>query len=249
MRAFKADLHIHSCLSPCGELDMSPRAIVEKSVEKGLDLISVCDHNSAENVAAVMRAGRQSGIAVLAGMEISSREEVHSLAFFDTEEQILRLQDLIYAHMKGSNRPELFGDQVVANEYDEVEGFNDRLLIGAVQLGLDEIVETVHRLGGISIASHVDRPSFSVMSQLGFFPDDICLDAVEISRHTSVGKAMATIPGIEKFTIVSFSDAHFPQDIGCAHTSFLLEAPAVEEIKLALGSKEGRKVLELAGNG
>ena len=249
MRAFKADLHIHSCLSPCGELDMSPRAIVEKGLEKGLDLISVCDHNSAENVGAVMRAGRQKGLAVLAGMEISSREEVHSLAFFDTEEQILRLQDIIYAHMNGTNRPEVFGDQVVANEFDEVEGFNDRLLIGAVQLGLDEIVEAVHSLGGISIASHVDRPSYSIMSQLGFFPEEVHLDAVEISRHTSVRKALAEIPGIEKFTIVSFSDAHFPEDIGAVHSTFFLEAPAVEELRMALGGREGRRVSVPAANG
>ncbi|RJR23093.1 MAG: PHP domain-containing protein [Desulfobacteraceae bacterium] len=244
MRSFKADLHIHSCLSPCGELEMSPRAIVEKSLEMGLDLISVCDHNSAENVGSVMRAGIQKGLAVLAGMEISSREEVHSLAFFDTEEQALQLQEIIYRHLKGTNRPELFGDQVVANEYDEVEGFNDRLLIGAVQLGLDEIVNTVHLLGGLSIASHVDRPSFSIMSQLGFLPDGIDLDAVELSRHTSREKARTSIPGIERFCQVSFSDAHVPEDIASACTYFMIEAPSIGELRLALRNQDGRRVLD-----
>jgi PHP family Zn ribbon phosphoesterase len=243
LRSFKGDLHIHSCLSPCGELEMSPRAIVEKSLEKGLDLIAVCDHNSAENVGATIRAGRQRGLAVLAGIEISSKEEVHSLALFDGEEQALRMQELLYRHMRGTNRPELFGDQVVANEFDEVEGFNDRLLIGAVQLDLQEIVRVVHQFGGLSIASHVDRPSFSILSQLGFFPDDVELDGVEISRHTTLEKAKAGIPGLERFAVVSFSDAHFPEDIGNPCSCFLMDAPSVEEIRMALRKEGGRKVV------
>ena len=127
---------------------MSPRAIVEKCLERGVDVIGVCDHNTAENVGAVMRAGAQRGLHVLPGMEINSREEVHTLAIFDSESQALAMQELIYAHLKGTNRPELFGDQVVANEFDEVEGFNDRMLIGATQLGLDEVIREVHRLEG-----------------------------------------------------------------------------------------------------
>jgi len=243
LRAFKADLHIHSCLSPCGELEMSPRAIVERSLEKGLDLIALCDHNSAENTGAAIRAGRGKGLAVLAGIEISSMEEVHSLALFDTEEQATGMQELIYRHMRGTNRPELFGDQVVADEFDQVERFNDRLLIGAVQMSLREIVTAVHRLGGLSIASHVDRPSFSILSQLGFFPEDVDLDGVEVSGRTTPVKARAEIPGLEKFTVVSFSDAHFPEDIGQPCTCFLMEAPSVEEIRLALREEGGRKVV------
>jgi PHP family Zn ribbon phosphoesterase len=243
VRPFRADLHIHSCLSPCGDLDMSPRTIVAQSLEKGLDLIAVCDHNSAENAGAVIRAANRKGLSVLAGMEISSREEVHSLAIFDTEAQALQMQELIYRHLRGTNRPELFGDQVVANELDEVECFNDRLLIGAVQMDLQEIITAVHRLGGLSIASHVDRPSFSILSQLGFIPEEVELDGVEISRHMTREKARAEIPGLERFTLLSFSDAHFPQDIGSSLTCFLLERPSVEEIRLALRQEGGREVV------
>lgn len=223
---------------------MSPRAIVEIGLERGMDLIAVCDHNSAENSGAVIRAGKRKGLAVLAGMEISSREEVHSLALFDTEDQAVRMQDLVYRYLRGSNRPELFGDQVVANELDEVEGFNDRLLIGAVQLSFHEIVRAVHRLGGLSIASHVDRPSFSLVSQLGFIPEDIDVDAMEISRHTTREKARMEIRGIERFPIVSFSDAHFPGDIGNPCTCFLMEALNVAEILQALKEEGGRKVIQ-----
>lgn len=242
MKRFKADLHVHSCLSPCGDLDMSPRAIVERGKAMGLDIIALCDHNSAENVGATMRAGLQRGLHVLPGMEVNSREEVHTLAIFDKEEQALAMQELVYTQLKGTNRPELFGDQVVANEFDEVEGFNDRLLIGATQLGLYEIIREVHRLGGLSIASHVDRASYSLLSQLGFIPPDLAVDALEISRHLDRAAARARIPGIDDFPLLTSSDAHFLEEIGQAHTSFFLQVPNVKEILLALGEKSGRSV-------
>lgn len=244
MKYFKADLHIHSCLSPCGDLDMSPKAIVEKSLERRMDIIALCDHNSAENVGAVMRAGTQRGLYVFPGMEINSKEEVHTLALFDSEKQALAMQDVVYCHLKGTNRPELFGDQVVVNEFDEVESFNDRLLIGATQLGLDDIVREVHRLGGLSIASHVDRPSFSIMSQLGFIPPDLELDALEISRHLKRASIPDKIPEAETFPIVTFSDAHFLDDIGRPYTSFLIETPNVNEIRMALQKRSGRRIVE-----
>ena len=242
MRGFKVDLHIHSCLSPCGDLDMSPRGIVEKSLARGMDMIAVCDHNSAENVGAVVRAGKERGLRVLPGIEVNSREEVHTLAVFQTENQALAMQELIYRHLRGTNRPELFGDQVVANEFDEVEGFNDRMLIGATQLDLYEVVEEVHRLGGLSIASHVDRPSFSVLSQLGFIPADLKLDALEISRHLDRRAISRKVADAKRFSIVTFSDAHFPDEIGKPYTTFFMEIPDWEEIRLALAGQSGRGV-------
>jgi 3',5'-nucleoside bisphosphate phosphatase len=182
MKRYKTDLHIHSCLSPCGDLDMSPRRIVKRCREIGLDIIALCDHNSAENAAPAVRLGKNLGVQVLPGMEINSREEVHTLAIFDTVDQALAMQERIYGALNGTNRPEVFGDQVRANEFDEVEGFNDRLLIGAVDLGLKEIISNIHKLGGLSIASHIDRPSYSLLSQLGFVPPGVDLDAVEVSR-------------------------------------------------------------------
>lgn len=244
MREYRADLHIHSCLSPCGDLDMSPRTIVEKSLEKGLHLIAVCDHNSAENAGALVRAGMRKGLHVLPGMEISSREEVHSLALFDTEGQALSMQEVVYRHLQGTNRPEIFGDQVVANEFDEVEGFNDRMLIGAVQLSLEEVVREVRRLGGISIASHIDRPSYSVIGQLGFIPADLELDALEVSGQLKKEAARERFPQTRGFALVCFSDAHFPGDIGRANTTFLLEDPSVKEIRMALREEAGRRVVE-----
>lgn len=242
MRAFKSDLHIHSCLSPCADLDMSPKAIVERSLEQGLDIIAVCDHNSAENVAASIRASVKHGLRVLPGIEISSKEEVHILAIFETIEQALSMQDVVYKHLKGTNRPELFGDQVIANEFDEVDGFNDRLLIGATSMGVEKIVKETGRLGGLSIASHVDRPSFSILGQLGFIPPDLELDALEISDSSRWEAMRQEDIGVEKLPVVASSDAHFLTDIGKVYTLLFLEAPNIEEMRMALSGKSGRKV-------
>lgn len=242
MRAFKSDLHIHSCLSPCADLDMSPKAIVERSLEQGLDIIAVCDHNSAENVAASIRASVKHGLRVLPGIEISSKEEVHILAIFETVEQALSMQDVVYKHLKGTNRPELFGDQVIANEFDEVDGFNDRLLIGATSMGVEKIVKEIGRLGGLSIASHVDRPSFSILGQLGFIPPDLELDALEISDSSRWEAMRHEDIGVKKLPVVTSSDAHFLSDIGKVYTLLFLEAPNIEEMRMALSGKSGRKV-------
>ncbi len=239
MRVFKADLHIHSCLSPCGDIDMSPRAIVRQGLKKGLDIIAICDHNSAENVGAAIRAGKMAGIHVIPGLEICSKEEVHMLALFRNEEDALMMQDIVYNNLKGTNRPEIFGDQVVANEYDEVEGFNERLLIGATQLNIYEIEDAIHRLNGICVLSHVDRPSYSIISQLGFIPKDLNADAVEISSKIKNGLRSL----IHGYSILYSSDAHFLRDIGKRYTKFLISSPDLIEIDMALKEEMGRKVL------
>ena len=153
LKNYKVDLHIHSCLSPCGDWDMSPRRIVQQSLEVGLDLIAICDHNTVENAGAAVREGRKKGLPVLPGMEVCSREEVHMLAIFGELSQALSMQSYVYAHLPGENKPGIFGCQVVANEDDEVLGENPRLLIGATRLGLHDIASKTHLLGGSASAA------------------------------------------------------------------------------------------------
>jgi hypothetical protein len=222
---------------------MSPKKIVEKSLERQLDLIAICDHNTAENAAAALREGTRQGIAVLPGMEVCSREEVHLVTLFKKIEDALKMQEFIYAHLPGKNQPEVFGHQVVADEHDQVLGENSRLLIGATQLSLLEIVEKAHHLGGICISSHVDRPSYSLIGQLGFIPEDLHLDAVEVSYRVPLDKALTEVPGIKNYPCVTSSDAHFPRDIGKAWTEFILAAPTLEEIRMALEGIDGRRIL------
>ena len=243
LRKFKADLHIHSCLSPCGDWDMSPRRIVQQSLEVGLDLIAICDHNTVENAGAAIREGRKNGLPVLPGMEVCSREEVHMLAIFGELSQALSMQSYVYAHLPGENKPEIFGCQVVANEHDEVLGENPRLLIGATQLGLHDIVANTHRLGGLSICCHVDRPAYGIINQLGFIPVDLEPDGVEISRHVKLAEAHKSVSGIERFACVTGSDAHFIEDIGKVWTNFRMAAPTIEEIRKSLSKQDGREIL------
>jgi hypothetical protein len=222
---------------------MSPKKIVQKSLEKHLDLIAICDHNTAENAAATLREGTRQGIAVLPGMEICSKEEVHLVALFNNIEDTLKMQEYVYAHLPGKNQPEVFGHQVVADEHDQVLGENPRLLIGATQLNLLDIVEKAHHLGGICISAHVDRPSYSLIGQLGFIPEDLHLDAVEVSYRVPLEKALTEVVGISNYPCVTSSDAHFLHDIGKVWTEFVLAAPSLEEIRLALAGVNGRRIL------
>jgi len=243
LKKLKADLHIHSCLSPCSDWAMSPRKIVQQSMDVGLDLIAICDHNSAENAGAAMREGARHGLQVLPGMEICSREEVHILALFDRLDLALEMQAYVYANLPGENNTKVFGFQVVANEKDEVIGENPRLLIGATRLGLHDIVKKTHMLGGINISCHVDRPAYGIINQLGFIPEDLNLDGLEVSYHIQLAEAAQTIPGIGNFSCVTASDAHYLNDIGKACTVFQITEPTLDEIRLALARKNGRRIL------
>jgi len=243
MKDLKGDLHIHTCLSPCSELEMSPLRIVEESLTKGLDFIAICDHNSAENAGAAVRAGAKLGIHVLPGLEINSIEEIHVLAVFDREEQALNMQAVVYSCLQGTNRPDIFGEQVVVNEADEVEGFNNRLLIASTQLSIDAIVREIHRLGGIAIASHADRPSYSIISQLGFIPPGLELDAVEVSCRSDINDFIADNRKLRGLPVITSSDAHVPDDIGRCCTSFFIEAPCVNELSLAFKNESERRIV------
>ena len=242
MDFYRADLHIHTCLSPCGDWGMSPRDIVAKSCEVGLHIIAICDHNSMENAGAAVAAGEAAGLQVIPGMEICSREEVHVLGLFEHLEQARQMQDKVYAHLPGKNDPDLWGNQVVANKKNEVICENSRLLIGATTLYLDAIVDAVHAVGGLCIASHVDRPSYSVISNLGFIPPDVKFDALEVSARVPLCEAYQQIPGIDRFPCITSSDAHFLKDVGRVWTTFLLDAPVFKEIRRALQGFGGRRI-------
>ncbi len=245
LKIYTADLHIHSCLSPCGDLDMSPRKIVAAAVEKQLDIIAITDHNASENIVATMKAAQRKPLTVLPGMEVTSEEEAHLIALFDRFEAMERFQKVVYENLISfSINRRAIEDQVIVNEKDEVEGFNDHLLFGAIAFSFQQLVEEVHRINGLAIASHVDRESFSIIAQLGFIPDDLPLDALEISPKISRQQARLLFPDVNRFPLIKSSDAHYPGDIGRQTTQFLIEAQTIKELKLALTNSGGRKVLE-----
>jgi PHP family Zn ribbon phosphoesterase len=242
LKPFKADLHIHTCLSPCTELDMSPKRILTAAKKKEIDIIGICDHNSSENSLAVMKAAKSMNISVFPGMEVTSQEEVHVLALFDKIENALKLQEHVYENLPGENDENAFGMQVIVNEKEEVLGSSDKLLIGATTIPLEKILQTIHSFDGIAIASHIDRESFSVIAQLGFIPDNLELDALEISPAITREEAKKRYS--DNYPITCSSDAHYPDDIGKAFTSFQLKDSTLSEVKKALKNEEGRKLIQ-----
>jgi PHP family Zn ribbon phosphoesterase len=247
LRLFNVDLHIHTCLSPCTELDMSPREILASAQKKGIDIIGICDHNSSENSLALVKAARKTPVGVIPGLEVTSQEEVHVLALFDTVERALKLQEQVYENLPGENDEEAFGRQVIVNEKEEVEGFSNKLLIGATTIPLEEVIRLIHSFGGIAIASHIDREAFSIIGQLGFIPKNLALDALEISPRMSFEQAVKTYA--YDYPITCSSDAHYPDDIGKGYTSFLLEEGSLAEIKKALKNEDGRKLIQVNSPG
>ena len=236
MRKIRADLHLHTCLSPCADNQMQATVIVKQAKKVGLDMIGICDHNSAENVTAVMKAGVREGLPVIGGIEITSCEEVHILGLFNTEQDLMHLQDMVYDNLSGENREQFFGPQTVVDEWDHVLGTNHRLLIGATTLTVEQIVKAIHNRAGLAIASHVDRERFSLIGQLGFIPKGLELDALEVSTPSSIKQG-------HDYPVVTFSDAHFLEDIGKSYTHFMIEDVSVDEIKKALHNEMGRRII------
>lgn len=222
---------------------MSPREVVSAAIRKGMDLIGVCDHNSAENVLAVKKAGERNGLMVLGGMEIASSEEAHILTFFDDDDDLLTFQEYVYVHLAGRNDEHAFGLQVIADDEDGVTGFCDRLLIAATTLPAEAIVAKARAARGDSlvIAAHVDRESFSLIGQLGFIPPSLALDAVEVSSRISPAEARERFPDCRNYPVITGSDAHRPEDIGRRFTCFTAAGGTAAEIKKALAGRDGRK--------
>jgi PHP family Zn ribbon phosphoesterase len=244
LRAFRCDLHIHTCLSPCADLDMYPRALIEKSITEKLDVIAVCDHNASENVEYLLSLAKGKPITVLPGMEVSSLEEVHVLALFDDLSNLIKLQATVYDHLPGKNREDIFGPQVIVNDRDEVEGMNERLLIGATDLPINNIINEIHVLGGLAVASHIDRPSYSILSQLGFIDPHTPFDALEISAATGIKQARRQYPELSAHAFIKSSDAHSIRDIGRGFSTMILQKVSIRELKLAFEKRDGRHIVE-----
>ncbi|NLC55897.1 MAG: PHP domain-containing protein [Armatimonadetes bacterium] len=240
---YAADLHLHSVLSPCGDLAMSPSAIVARAQAVGLDLIALTDHNMAENGAALRTVAARTGLAALYGMELETVEEVHLLCLFDHLEQAMAWQAFVYPRLPAvPNDPDRFGEQVVVNDQEEILRFETRLLANAAAVTLSEACAAVAARGGLAIPAHIDRPAHSLVSQLGFPPAGLKLEAVEVTRFMAANFLAAHRSWLAALPLVRFSDAHFLEDIGAQRTLFQIEAPTVAEIRLALRGEAGRAI-------
>lgn len=244
MNTYRADLHIHSVLSPCGDLEMSPVRIVEEASDKKLDIIGITDHNSTLHAKLIERLAKEKGILVLKGAEVTSKEEIHCLTFFETDIELDAFQKFLEDKLiQIPNNPKYFGHQVVVDEFDQILREIEPLLISALNVSVNDLEKKVHDLNGLFIPAHVNKSKFSLTSQLGFIPSDINADALEISSHISKKAFLEQNKSTNGFPIIQSSDAHFPEDIGKACTTFIMLDNSFAEIRKALKGTGGRKVV------
>jgi len=242
MNRYKADLHIHSVLSPCGSLEMSPQVIVDTARAKGLDVIAITDHNSTRQCKVVAQLARKKGLMVLCGAEVTTREEVHCLTLFENFEKLDAFQEYLDQHLPDvKNNPDVFGHQVWVNAEEEILGEEERLLISGLKQSIEDVEAKVHELNGLFILAHVDKKRFSVYSQLGFLPFDLSIDAMGISPLVQVDELLKKHPEMKEYVLLRSSDAHMPDQIGQRYTEFLMEELSFDEVKLALRNEKGRK--------
>lgn len=213
MRLFY-DFHIHTCLSPCGDADMTPNNVVNMSLIKGLDVIAVTDHNACGNAEAAMQVGKEAGLLVLPGMEIETCEEVHVVALFETLDACREMEAVVQQALPPiQNKPEIFGEQWILNAEDDCIAEESRMLVTACSLSVYDVVAQVHKLGGVVIAAHVDKSAYSVISNLGFLPADLSFDAAELSKNAE-GKGWSdTDERLCSLKTIHSSDAHYLGDI------------------------------------
>lgn len=233
-------MHIHSCLSPCADVLNSPKGIVERAKNKGIHIIALCDHNSAENCWAAIKAGRKIGVAVIPGMEITTREEVHVLGWFPSVVAALEVQAKVYDTLPGENDPDRFGLQVIADEDDGVTDFCPKLLIGATTMSIEDVVRVIHRADGLAVASHIDREGFGIIGQLGFIPPELELDALEVSCNLSISQAKERfVEYSSRFPFICSSDAHRLEDIGRGYTELECDEVSFEGVKKSILGLQG----------
>ena len=208
------DLHIHSCLSPCGDDDMTPANIVGMAAVKGLDVIALTDHNSCRNCPAAMYHGEKYGVTVIPGMELTTQEEVHVICLFPTLEDALSFDAFIYKKLLPvPNREDIFGKQQIMNETDEVIGTKENLLINATSISFDEVFPLVESYGGIAYPAHVDKSSTSLISNLGFVPPESTFTCAEFHDFKNLHQLRRAHPYFDKCNVICCSDAHYLGDI------------------------------------
>lgn len=242
MNKFRADLHVHTVLSPCAEVEMIPPLIVQRAVELGIDLIAVTDHNASANVSAVQKAAAGSSLKVLGGMEVQTREEVHLLCLFDSAQQLEAWQAAVDAALPDErNRAEFFGEQFVVDEHGDYVRTEPRLLLTSTRFSIDEVFDRVDALGGLAIPAHVDRTANGLFPTLGLVSEQWRLLGFELSRHITPAEARAAFPAIGNFPLIQSGDVHRLDEFA-ASTLFTLAERTVEEICKALKGEGGRAI-------
>ena len=240
MKQVKADLHIHTALSPCAMEEMTPPAIVEEAIRKGLQMIAICDHNAAGNVASTQEAAG-ADIAAIAGMEVTTAEDIHVLGLFPDAASACKAADVVRASLPAwSDRSGKFGQQLFMDAHGQVIGTEPKMLAASSALTLSQTVSLIKEYDGLALAAHVNRPSFSVFSQLGLFPLDVSFDAIEVfpkARFPSQWDKERP----QGLPIFHSSDSHYLSDIGSCFTILELAESSFTELAFAIKGIAGRR--------
>lgn len=242
LQTFKTDLHVHTVLSPCAEVEMIPPLIVECALDLGIRILAITDHNASANVAAVIKAAQNTPLHVFPGMELQTREEVHSLCLFDTLEQLETLQESVSRSLPSiANRPDHFGEQFVVDETGEFVRREEQLLLVSSNLSLNDSWKLVTQLGGLFIPAHVDRQTFGLLENLGLVPTDIHIEALEISRFLNPADAVHKFPQIGGYPLIQDGDVHRLDEFN-GKMSLILTEPSIAEIRQAINNRSGRMI-------
>jgi PHP family Zn ribbon phosphoesterase len=200
---------MHSALSPCADLEMTPNYIARMCMLGGTDIAALTDHNSTANCPAFFEACGAAGVVPVAGCEVNTSEEIHVLCLFPSLDSAMGFGDYLYPHIPGiKNDPAIFGDQLIMDADDGVTGAESKLLIAATDISIDDIHEICAERGGACVPAHIDRSSFSLIRNFGFIPDGLPFRAYEISSPEAAGGLVAEHPALRGKTLISDSDAH-----------------------------------------
>lgn len=228
---YAVDLHIHSALSPCADNDMTPNNIVNMAVLKGLDVIAVTDHNSALNLRSVSLCAKKCGLLFIPGMEVETSEEIHIVCLLPDLERMQEFHQKVQSSLPPiSNRPEIFGRQLIMDEYDNITGEEQQMLLTASALSADEVIEMVRGLNGAAVPAHIDRSSYSIISNLGFIPQEFDLKYLEISKDCDAPVFRSTRPELDSYRLIKSSDAHYLGDILERESMLDLEELSVDAV-------------------
>lgn len=224
MNRYYYDLHVHSCLSPCGDEDMTPNNIAGMGTLNGLNIMALTDHNTCKNCLAFYKAAKKQGIIPIAGMELTTAEEIHLVCLFPTLETAMEFDGYVDKNrMKIPNREDIFGRQAILNENDEETGKEEYLLLNAAYITAEEAPKIVREYGGICYPAHIDRDANGIISILGTFPENTDFKAFEIHDGEKAEEYISKYKGLKDKQIIVSSDAHYLWDIKEKNEYFLID--------------------------
>lgn len=224
MSRYYYDFHIHSCLSPCADNDMTPANIAGMGTLAGLNIMALTDHNTAKNCPAFFKAAKKNGIIPIAGMELTTSEDIHVVCLFEHLEEALEFSDEVEKHrVLIKNRTDIFGEQLVVDEFDNLIGVEENLLLNATDISYDDVPEFVKKFNGICYPAHIDRQTNGVIYTLGTFPEKPFFGCAELHDKEKQEDLLNRYPTLQDKKILIGSDAHYLWDIRDKDAYFEIE--------------------------